>query len=151
MSCPVTKAHAWVEDERHDWTKWILATEASLPRSGVMTEQQQRERPTLVQTLRTWSGMLPHRLPELLHGEAMHLAAGMQFAGFPSVIATLWSIKDEDAPRVAEHTYRYLLRNGLDKVDISEAAAALNHAVSKLREDRSVGIDRWAAFVHFGI
>ena len=27
-----------------------------------------------------------------LPGEAMHLAAGLQFAGFPSVIATLWRI-----------------------------------------------------------
>jgi len=30
-------------------------------------------------------------------GEAMHLAAGLQFAGFPSVIATMWSISDDDA------------------------------------------------------
>jgi hypothetical protein len=32
-----------------------------------------------------------------LPGEAMHLAAGLQFAGFPSVIATMWGISDEDA------------------------------------------------------
>ena len=40
-----------------------------------------------------------------LPGEAMHLAAGLQFAGFCSVIATMWSILDEVAPKVAEHTY----------------------------------------------
>src|SRR6202042_1321334 len=43
-----------------------------------------------------------------LPGEAKHLAAGLQFAGFPSVIATMWSIRDDDAPKVAEHTYQYL-------------------------------------------
>jgi len=81
----------------------------------------------------------------------MHLAAGMQFAGFSSVIATLWSIWDEDAPIVAEHTYAYLLRNGADKVDLSEAAAALNYAVLKLRENPLVTLERWAPFVHFGV
>lgn len=84
-------------------------------------------------------------------GEAMHLSAGMQFAGFSSVIATLWSIWDEDAPIVAEHTYAYLLRNGFDQVDLTEAAAALNYAVSKLREDSNITLERWAPFVHFGV
>lgn len=84
-------------------------------------------------------------------GEAMHLCAGMQFAGFSSVIATLWSIRDEDAPIIAEHTYAYLLRNGLDKIDLTEAAAALNYAVSRLREDPNITLERWAPFVYFGV
>lgn len=86
-----------------------------------------------------------------LPGEAMHLAAGIQFAGFPSVIATLWSISDEDAPKVAHQTYKYLLRNGLEGRDPSEAATALNRAILSLREDPKVTIDRWAPFIHFGI
>ena len=44
-------------------------------------------------------------------GEAMHLAASLQLAGFPSVIATMWSIHDDDAPTVAEHTYKYFFQN----------------------------------------
>jgi CHAT domain-containing protein len=86
-----------------------------------------------------------------LPGEAMHLAAGLQFAGFPSVIATMWSICDDDAPKVADHTYRYLFRNGLQGLDPSEAATALNRAILGLREDPKVTIDRWAPFIHFGI
>jgi CHAT domain-containing protein len=85
-----------------------------------------------------------------LPGEAMHLAGGLQFAGFSSVVATMWYIKDEDALIVAEHTYRYLFRNG-QGCDPSEAAAALNHAVLHLRKDPSVTVDRWAPFIHFGI
>jgi CHAT domain-containing protein len=48
-------------------------------------------------------------------GEAMHLEGGLQFAGFPSVIATMWGISDEDALIVASHTYKYLFRNGLQQ------------------------------------
>jgi CHAT domain-containing protein len=88
---------------------------------------------------------------EELPGEAMHLAAGVLFAGFPSVIATMWAIRDEDAPRVAYHTYRHLFRNGLQGFNPSEAAIALNHAIQDLREDPDVTIDRWAPFIHFGI
>jgi len=86
-----------------------------------------------------------------LPGEAMHLAAGMQFSGFLSVIATMWSICDEDAPKVANRTYRYLFRNGLQGLNPSEAATALNRAILHLREDPNVTMDRWAPFVHFGI
>jgi CHAT domain-containing protein len=82
-----------------------------------------------------------------LPGEAMHLAAGIQFAGFPSVIATMWSIGDEDAPKVADNTYQYLLRT----LDPSDAATALNRAVLALRQDPEVTVDRWAPFIHFGI
>jgi CHAT domain-containing protein len=88
---------------------------------------------------------------EGLPGEAMHLAGGLQFAGFPSVIATMWGISDEDSPIVADHTYQYLLRNGLHGCDPSEAATALNRAVLHLRKDPTVKVDRWAPFIHFGI
>jgi len=86
-----------------------------------------------------------------LPGEAMHLAAGIQFAGFPSVIATMWSIRDGDAPKVADHTYHYLFRDGIHRLDPSEAATALNRAVLRLRDDPKVTVDMWAPFVHFGI
>jgi tetratricopeptide (TPR) repeat protein len=86
-----------------------------------------------------------------LPGEAMHLAGGLQFAGLPSVIATMWGISDEDAPIVTSHTYKYLFRNGLQGCDPSEAATALNRAVLLLREDPKVTVDRWASFIHFGI
>jgi len=88
-----------------------------------------------------------HPLP----GEAMHLAGSLQFAGFPSVIATMWGISDKDAPIVANHVYEYLLRNGVERCDLSDVAVALGRAVRRLREDPEVTVDRWAPFVHFGI
>jgi hypothetical protein len=86
-----------------------------------------------------------------LPGEAMHLAGGLQFAGFQSVIATMWSICDEDAPKVADLTYQYLFRNGLEGLDHSEASTALNRAVASLRENAGMTLDRWAPFIHFGL
>ncbi|KIM76120.1 hypothetical protein PILCRDRAFT_13028 [Piloderma croceum F 1598] len=86
-----------------------------------------------------------------LPGESMHLAAGLQFVGFPSIVATMWNICDDDALMVAEETYGYLFRNGIQALDPSKAAMALNRAILCLREDPSVTVDRWAPFVHFGI
>ena len=81
----------------------------------------------------------------------MHLAAGFQFAGFPSVIATMWAIRDEDALKVAERTYQYLFRNGLQRLNPSEAATALNRAVLHLRKNHKITVDQWAPFIHLGI
>jgi CHAT domain-containing protein len=90
-----------------------------------------------------------------LPGEAMHLAAALNFAGFPSVIATMWGIRDEDGPEVVEGTYRYLFRDGERRKimipDPEEAAAALNRGVIALRRNRDVTLDRWAAFIHIGV
>ncbi|KAG8754809.1 hypothetical protein FRC11_006444, partial [Ceratobasidium sp. 423] len=68
-------------------------------------------------------------LPE----EAVHLAAGMIMAGYPTVIATMWSIGDSDAPLIAEHTYAEMLADG--KPDSAKAARALHRAVGILRHE----------------
>ncbi|QRW07774.1 CHAT domain protein [Ceratobasidium sp. AG-Ba] len=85
-----------------------------------------------------------------LPDEATHLAAGMLIAGYPSVIGTMWSIKDEDAPLVAEIVYSELLKDGT--MDHTRSARALHKAVRVLRE--TVGekeIWRWAPFIHIGV
>ncbi|KAF8604315.1 hypothetical protein BDV93DRAFT_575046 [Ceratobasidium sp. AG-I] len=85
-----------------------------------------------------------------LPGEAVHLAAGMLMAGFPSVIATMWSIRDEDAPLIAEEVYAQLLEGG--KPDSRRAAKALHMAVERLRE--KVGekaFTSWIPYVHLGV
>ncbi|KAG8792765.1 hypothetical protein FRC12_004919 [Ceratobasidium sp. 428] len=85
-----------------------------------------------------------------LPGEAIHLAAGMLMAGFGTVIATMWAMKDEHGPVVAERVYAELLVDGVP--DSRQAAAALHSAVAYLRD--RVGEDKyeeWAPFVHMGI
>ncbi|KAG9121826.1 hypothetical protein FRC07_002057 [Ceratobasidium sp. 392] len=86
------------------------------------------------------------KLPE----EAIHLAAGMIMAGYRTVIATMWPIRDEDAPLVAEKFYEYMVKEGIP--DGRKAARALHYAVSFLRQ--KVGLEaykQWAPFIHIGV
>ncbi|KDN33683.1 hypothetical protein RSAG8_13221, partial [Rhizoctonia solani AG-8 WAC10335] len=69
---------------------------------------------------------------ETLPDEAVHLASGMLMAGFSSVIATMWSVVDADAPFVADKVYGQLMVDG--KLGSGEAGKALHNAVSGLRE-----------------
>lgn len=82
---------------------------------------------------------------ESLPGEAVHLAAGMLIAGFPSVVATMWWIRDVDAPIVAQGFYHRLLTEKM------KSAEALHHAVAELRvRVRENDFLSWVPFVHFG-
>ncbi|KAI0035772.1 CHAT domain-containing protein, partial [Vararia minispora EC-137] len=84
-----------------------------------------------------------------LPGEAMHLAAGMFMAGFASVVATMWSIADMDAPVVARELYAYLMEDAGG--DTGKSVYALHRAVKVLRE--LVGEEefiRWVPYIHVG-
>ncbi|KAJ7256330.1 hypothetical protein C8J57DRAFT_1650781 [Mycena rebaudengoi] len=70
--------------------------------------------------------------------EAMHLAASLLFAGFGGVIATMWTMNDDDGPKIADMFYEYLFKDcSSDSVsprmpDLSKAAKALHLAVIAL-------------------
>ncbi|KAG8767997.1 hypothetical protein FRC12_005895 [Ceratobasidium sp. 428] len=84
---------------------------------------------------------------EEVPNEAMHLAAGLLTVGFSTVVATMWSIVDQDAPIVAGKFYEYVLQG--KEPDSSQAARALHKATAYLRDQ--VGVDkfgRWAPFIH---
>lgn len=87
--------------------------------------------------------------------ESVHLAAGMLAVGFKGVVATMWSIMDEDAPVVVEAYYKKLieLRNsGAVGRGQTGAAYALHEAVWKLRDQvGEENFGRWAPFVHLGV
>ncbi|KDN36386.1 hypothetical protein RSAG8_10894, partial [Rhizoctonia solani AG-8 WAC10335] len=87
---------------------------------------------------------------EVLPDEAIHLASAMLMAGYPSIIATMWSILDKDAPLVADKVYGQLM--GERTVGNGEAAAkALHYAVAALRENIGENeFARWASFIHIG-
>lgn len=87
---------------------------------------------------------------ESLPEEAVHLAAGMIMAGYPTVIATMWSIKDNDAPLIAQHTYAEILAGG--HADSTKACGALHNAVGQLRQ--KVGekaFESWVPYIHIGV
>ena len=84
---------------------------------------------------------------ERIADESVHLAAGMFLAGYRWVIATIWSIRDKDAPQVAEDVYKRISKYG--KPNRKEAAHALHDAVKRLR-DSGAGLMSWVPFKHLG-
>jgi len=91
---------------------------------------------------------------EKLSEEAVHLAAGMLAVGYRGVVATMWSIKDEYGPVVAEGFYKYLMERRVDAgLSTVGAARGLHHTIRSIREtlgDTEHGLLTWVPYVHFG-
>ncbi|KAJ7809933.1 CHAT domain-containing protein [Mycena leptocephala] len=79
-----------------------------------------------------------------LPDESVHLAAGMLLAGYRGVIATMWSIMDNDAPQVAADVYEHLFKTS--PPDPTQAAEALHLAIRNLCE----GSGGKKSFFHWG-
>ncbi|KAG1746245.1 CHAT domain-containing protein, partial [Suillus occidentalis] len=82
--------------------------------------------------------------------EVIHLAAGLQFSGFKSVVGTLWEVDDAVAKHIVEAFYKYMF-NPKDGgvMDCTKAAWALNcatHAVKK-----KVPLEQRMVFIHIGV
>jgi CHAT domain-containing protein len=82
--------------------------------------------------------------------EALHLAATMLYAGFKSVVGTMWSMGDVDGPVVAETVYRELFAGNGCQIDFDVVPYALDAAVRKLR-DKGLESSRWATYIHMGV
>ncbi|KAE9387510.1 TPR-like protein [Gymnopus androsaceus JB14] len=92
---------------------------------------------------------------ENLPEEAVHLAAGMLAVGYPSVIATLWSIGDKEAPLIADKVYANLLGHHDDsgkKKSKMTPAYALHEATKNLRKNiGETNFAKWVPFIHLGV
>jgi CHAT domain-containing protein len=82
--------------------------------------------------------------------EALHLAATMLYAGFKSVIGTMWSMGDIDGPVVAETVYKELFAGEGDTLDFDVVPHALDAAVQRLRA-QGLEPSRWAPYIHIGM
>ncbi|KAF9062589.1 CHAT domain-containing protein [Rhodocollybia butyracea] len=84
--------------------------------------------------------------------ETVHIAAAMLFAGFRSVVGTMWAIRDSDAPDVVDSVYRHLFKDGTTQIpDTTEAALALHLAVKKMRKETKCSFEQWVPFIHLGL
>ncbi|KAG1720955.1 CHAT domain-containing protein [Suillus paluster] len=82
--------------------------------------------------------------------EVIHLAAGLQFSGFKSVIGTLWVVDDEVAKHVVEAFYENIFKNLKDGVlDCTKAAKALNYATHGVK--KLVPLEQRIVFIHIGV
>ncbi|KAG1834887.1 CHAT domain-containing protein [Suillus variegatus] len=82
--------------------------------------------------------------------EVIHLAAGLQFSGFKSVIGTLWAIDDAVAKHVVEAFYKKMFEHLKDGVmDCTKAALALNYATAAVKKE--VPLEQRIVFIHIGV
>ncbi|CEL56610.1 hypothetical protein RSOLAG1IB_11971 [Rhizoctonia solani AG-1 IB] len=85
------------------------------------------------------------RLPD----EAIHLGAALLMTGYPTVIATMWSVGDGDAPHVAERFYGHLIEDR--GTENGNAGRALHQAVAALRDSfRDNKFSQWVQYIHIG-
>jgi CHAT domain-containing protein len=83
--------------------------------------------------------------------EALHLTAALQYCGFRSVVGTMWAMADVDGPKLARKFYSSVFSDGWDGIRHYERTAkALRDAVSELRRERGMTLERWVNFVHYG-
>ncbi|TDL23345.1 hypothetical protein BD410DRAFT_787690 [Rickenella mellea] len=80
--------------------------------------------------------------------EAIHLAAGMLVAGYKGVMGTMWSIRDNDAPFVADKVYAQLLKDG--QPSGVHPAVALHGAIQELRKRNGSNFSSWVPFIYMG-
>ena len=84
-------------------------------------------------------------------GEGLHLAAAVQFAGFRSVVGTMWEMADIDGHDLAKHFYASVFSERWKGVPYYERTAeALRDAVRALRRKKNMSTERWVNFVHYG-
>ncbi|KIK33775.1 hypothetical protein CY34DRAFT_813374 [Suillus luteus UH-Slu-Lm8-n1] len=82
--------------------------------------------------------------------EVIHLAAGLQFAGFKSVVGTLWEVDDSVAKHVVEAFYKYIFHPKEEGImDCTKAAWALNCATHAVKT--KVPLEQRMVFVHIGV
>ncbi|KAJ7210186.1 hypothetical protein GGX14DRAFT_451575 [Mycena pura] len=87
----------------------------------------------------------------------MHLAATLLFAGFRSVVATMWTINDHDGPKIADTFYECLFKdcdaNSSPPIlpNVTKASEALHLAIAKRRKEPGMTFARWVPFVHYGL
>ncbi|KAG1818667.1 CHAT domain-containing protein [Suillus subaureus] len=82
--------------------------------------------------------------------EVIHLAAGLQFSGFKSVIGTLWEVDDAVAKHVVKAFYENMFKDLEDGgvMDCTKAAWALNRATHAVKT--KVPLEQRMVFVHVG-
>ncbi|KAG1717956.1 CHAT domain-containing protein [Suillus lakei] len=80
--------------------------------------------------------------------EVIHLAAGLQFSGFKSIIGTLWEVDDTVAKHVVEAFYKNIFKNLEDGgvMDCTKAAWALKHATHAVKT--KVPLEQRMGFIH---
>ena len=74
----------------------------------------------------------------------------MQFAGFRSVVGTMWEMEDKDGPRVAQVFYEEILKEEGDPTQRHKRAAEALWKVTRMMKEKGISMARWVNYVHIG-
>jgi CHAT domain-containing protein/tetratricopeptide (TPR) repeat protein len=77
--------------------------------------------------------------------EVIHLASAMQFAGFRSVIGTMWAVDDGETNKITSTFYKQMVDES-GRLDHTRAAFALNKTMKSVR----IPLDQRILYVHLG-
>ncbi|THH11187.1 hypothetical protein EW146_g8131 [Bondarzewia mesenterica] len=137
-----------IQDAENPLESGLVLSDGRLTVSRIM--QQPMPNASLAFLSACETAMGDDKLPD----EAMHLAATLLFSGFRGTVATMWSIYDEDGPKIVDCFYEHLFQDEtgvrVSFPDTTRAARALHAAVAKLRKEGKP-FARWVPFVHFGL
>ncbi|KAJ7042051.1 CHAT domain-containing protein [Mycena alexandri] len=77
--------------------------------------------------------------------ETLHIAQGLQFCGFRSVVGTLWTTMDKEGAQVFPYFYHYMRHE-------RSSAIALHKTIKliQLRHKVDLPVYKWANYVHLG-
>lgn len=90
------------------------------------------------------------RVSEVLPDESLHPAAGMLFAGFKSVIGTMWAFDDGLGSPLAGEFYKRMLDGKKDYTDAAVVLAQSFRAIMK-KDPKSVSFMQYINVVHYGV
>ena len=76
--------------------------------------------------------------------EVIHLASAMQFAGFRSVIGTMWEVNDGLASEITSTFYKHMV-DECGRLDHTRAAFALNKTMKSIRT-----LNQQIVYIHLG-
>ena len=78
--------------------------------------------------------------------EVIHLASAMQFAGFRSVIGTMWAVDDGETNKITSTFYKHMVDES-GHLDHTRAALALNKTMKSVRD---IPFDQRILYIHLG-
>ena len=79
--------------------------------------------------------------------EVIHLASAMQFAGFRSVIGTMWAVDDAETNKVTSMFYKHVVDES-GRLDHTRAALALRKTMKSVND---VPLDQRILYIHIGV
>ncbi|KAJ7207439.1 CHAT domain-containing protein [Mycena pura] len=146
-----------VQDPNNSLNSGLMLTDGRLKISKIMQGQGNEDTNAKSISLAFLSACETAKGDQSTPDEAIHLAATFMYTGFHEIVATMWTIQDEDGPRVADVFYKHLFKNCDPNAnppvlpDLTKAAEALHMAVSELRAEPGISFRRWVPFIHYGL